>query len=459
MIKSFLTALFLLSTSYLVHAQTSWEKTYGTAAFEEAKSVRQTADGGYIIGGTNLVKVDQLGNEEWTQPHPCLFANPTSDNGYILINHNSLSIEFIKTDANGTIDWQTSFSGGIWANEGTYIEETNDGGFIVSGRFQSVTGSGMLLLKLDHQGNVLWQRTYSEITSAGFNYGLSAQQTSDNGFIITGYSYIDYYEPNKHRDIIVVKTDSSGNEQWRRFFGGINDDTGYFVKQANDGNYFIAGTTNSYGGGFGNNMYLLKLNAAGDSLWTKTYGGNFEESATGLWATNDGGCILSGSTNTFSVGGFDGYIVKTDANGNVDWTKTFGGFGTEVANSVQQTADAGYIVAGYTNSAGAGDFDMYLLKIDSLGNFQSTLAIEPHQISSNQPVVFPNPGLGVFSFRSEYVMYEINIKNLSGQQIYSAPVNATEVLVDLSQYPKGMYFYSIIGQDQTTKYNGKVVIE
>ena len=355
--------------SFESEAQNIFEKTYGTNLFEEAKSVRQTSDGGYIIGGTNLVKVDNFGVEEWTKPYPSVFANTTTSNEYILINSNSPNITFTKVDINGDILWQTNYSQGIWANHGNYIEQVDDGGYIVAGNYKDVAGSGMLLMKLNSVGNKLWQTTFSEPTSAGFCHGFSAKQTSDNGYIIVGYTYIDFYDSTRNKDVIIVKTDSSGIEQWRRYFGGAMDDFASSVKQDNQGNYLISATTNSFGVGSESNMYLIKLDSIGDSLWTRTYGGNWEETAEGLWTTNDGGCILVGQSNSFSNGDLNGYIVKTDINGDTLWTKKYGGIGIETINSVQQTFDNGYVMSGYTNSIGVGDFDMVLLKTDSIGNF------------------------------------------------------------------------------------------
>ena len=260
----FLLVLFATTSD----AQITFEKVYGGSLFEEAKSVKQTPDAGYIIAGTNLVKVDAYGTEEWSMPLASSYVNTSNNQGYILINSNSPTITFTKLDLNGSTLWQTNYSDGVWANHGRYIEQVEDGGYIVAGNYQSVTGSGMLLLKLDSLGNKLWQRTFSEATSAAFCHGFSTQQTNDKGYIIAGYTYIDYYTESRHKDVFIVKTDSLGNEQWRKYFGGEMDDVGSYVKQDALNNFFISATTHSYGLGAESNMYLIKLNSNGDSLWT-----------------------------------------------------------------------------------------------------------------------------------------------------------------------------------------------
>jgi hypothetical protein len=457
MIREICVFILVFSCIYVAEAQHTFEKTYGSTFSESAKSVRQTADGGYIIGGTNLVKVDSLGIEEWSKPLFADFANITSDNGYILID-NSNDIAFTKVDSIGNIMWQTVYSEGIWANDGRYIEQIEDGGYIVTGRFQSVTGSGMLLLKLNAQGNKIWRRTYSEPTSAGFNYGYSVQETADSGYIMTGVANINFYDSTRHKDVFIVKTDSFGIEQWRKFFGGIADDLGSFVREDNSGNYFISGTTNSYGIGAASNMYLIKVDSAGNTIWERTYGGNLEETATGLWATKDGGCIMTGRSNSFSaLGDFDGYVVKTNANGDTLWTKTYPKTGEEIIHSVEQTSDDGYIMAGSTNSIGAGDFDMWLLKTDTIGNLNIGTNTFGNITQTVKHTIFPNPNQGVFSIQSETKISSIVIFDIMGKRIYSEIINHNYATFDLSNQAKGLYFYQIrVGNDEEIQ-TGKII--
>lgn len=451
--------LAVLGYSATICAQVTFEKTYGGAFFEEGYSVRQTPDGGYILGGTNLVKVDDSGVEQWSKPIPSFFANPTSDGSYILVHNVGTHTYFTKADANGDTLWQKTFSAGLWANEGEYIEETQDGGYIVAGRLQDFSGSGMLLMKLNAQGGTVWRKTFSEISSAGFNYGFSAQETSDQGFVIAGYSYIDYYDSTRHKDITVVKTDSVGTQQWTKYFGGTDDDMANFVREASDGSYFVAGTTNSYGVGTESNMFLLKLDANGDSLWMQTYGGNFEDNTEELWITNDGGCIIAGSSNSFSSGDLDGYIVKVDSDGNTLWTRSYGGSGIDAFRSVQQTADNGYVIAGYTNSIGAGDYDMWLIKTDSLGEVQQTTAIENTANSHISCEAYPNPSNGIFSIKSDFPISELEILDVTGKTVYSSSVNAKQISIDLSQQPKGIYIYrALVGNANVVRF-GEVVFE
>ncbi|MFK7948575.1 MAG: T9SS type A sorting domain-containing protein [Saprospiraceae bacterium] len=452
------TLIVILITTYVAEAQITFEKTYGSSSTETAKSIRQTNDGGYIIGGTNLVKIDESGSEEWTQPNYSLFANPTSDDGYILINHNNTSAIFTKVAQDGTQLWQTYYSGGHWANEGKYIEEAEDG-YIVTGRYQSVTGSGMMLLKLDLQGNSVWRRAYTTATSAGFNYGFSTQQTNDKGYIIAGYSNVNFYDSTRHQDVFILKTDSLGTEQWRKFFGGNADDFGTFIRQDNDGNYWISGTSKSFSTNNNADMYLIKLDSNGTELWTKTYGGNADDEANALWITNDNGCIIVGKSNSFSNGDFDGYIVKTDTNGDTLWTKTYGGNGEEDFKSIQQITDDGYIIAGLTNSQGAGDFDMWLLKTDSLGKLASTSTIGQNPNDIINYSVYPNPNNGIFTIEANFNISTIEVFNALGKMVYSKDLNTSNTTINLSNQAKGVYFYRLKLYNESIIKSGKFIIK
>jgi hypothetical protein len=204
-------------------------------------------------------------------------------------------------------------------------------------------------------------------------------------------------------------------------------------------------------------MYLIKLDSNGDSLWTRTYGGELEETATGLWLTNDGGCIIVGKSNSLNNDDFNGYSVTTDGDGNILWTRSYGGTGVENINSVQQTSDNGYIMAGYTNSIGAGDFDMWLLKTDSLGN--SNLNIEINENSKSKIYAYPNPSTGIISINSELRMSKIEITNLIGETIYSKEISKNKIKLDLGREAKGIYFYQIYIGENNTFQSGKIVLQ
>jgi len=204
-----------------------------------------------------------------------------------------------------------------------------------------------------------WARTYG---GSHPDEGWSVQQTSDEGYIVAGHT--ESYGAGEW-DVYLIKTDSLGDTLWTRAYGGTDEDYGFAVQQTTDGGYIVAGRTYSYGAG-GCDIYLIKTDFLGDTLWTKTYGGAGYDLGHSIQQTTDGGYIVAGRTSSYGAGDYDFYLIKTNAAGDTLWTKTYGGTGSDYGYSVQQTADGGYIVAGYTY--GVGDEGVYLIKTDASGD-------------------------------------------------------------------------------------------
>jgi len=220
--------------------------------------------------------------------------------------------------------------------------------------------------------------------------GNSLIQTSDGGYAIAG---ITTSFGAGGADVYVVKLDAKGNLQWTRTIGGESDDIGQSLIQTSDGGYAIAGITESFGAG-NPNVYVVKLDAKGNLQWTKTIGGPHTEEGYSLIQTSDGGYAIAGSTFSFGAGQLDVYVVKLDAKGNLQWTKTIGGENEDLGSSLIQTSDGGYAIAGYTGSFGAGLFnaDVYVVKLDAKGNLQWTKTIGGPKSESGRSLIQTSDG-------------------------------------------------------------------
>ena len=308
-------------------------------------------------------------------------AQQTSDGGYVVAGYTNsygaggYNVWLVKTNASGDTVWTRTYGGSL-DDVGLSVQQTSDGGYIVTGWTNSF-GAGkydVWLIKTNASGDTLWTRTYG---GTGMDEGESVQQTSDGGYIVAGYT-------NSFGagigDVYLIKTNASGDTLWTRTYGGARDDWGYSVRQTSDGGYIVAGTTLSFGAG-GYDAYLIKTNPSGDTLWTRTFGGAGDDEGHSVQQTSDGGYVIAGSTNSFGAGGYDAYLIKTNASGGITWTKTYGGLSDDWSLSVLQNTDGGYTVAGLTASFGAGGYDVYLVRTSASGD---TLWTRTYGTSNNE---------------------------------------------------------------------------
>jgi hypothetical protein len=297
-------------------------------------------------------------------------------------------IFLIKTDENGNIVWTKTY-GGAGGDFSYFVQQTSDGGYIVAGGTNSFGAGGLdiFLIKTYADGNIIWAKTYR---GTGDDWARSVHQTSDGGYILAGAT--NSFGAGGY-DILLIKTDANGNIIWTKTYGGTNYEDAYFVQQTSDGGYIVAGVTNSFGVG---DIFLIKTDANGNIIWTKTYGGTNYDYAYSVQQTSDGGYIVAGYTSSFGAGDYDIFLIKTDANGNIIWTKTYRGTDDEQAYSVQQTFDGGYSVAGRTRSFGAGSWDAFLIKTDVNGNIGSCSIVQnasPTETTPSPTVTTPSPSV------------------------------------------------------------------
>ena len=359
-----------------------WNNTFGGAYQDTCYAVRQTLDDGYILIGETrlieggyhdllLVKTDGNGNEQWIKTfgggggdYGCA-VEQTSEGGYLLLGNTlsygpvNMNVWLIKTDASGNELWNKTLSFGEHTSDEAFsMQHTADNGYIILGVTMEGNDWDIWLIKINQDGIIQWDKTFDRTTGDG---GYSVEQTEDNGFIIVGYSHNT--EPFDN-DLWLIKTDANGNQQWNRIFGQSGYESGYSVKQTQDGGYIITGETSSYGSGSAD-LWLIKTNAIGYEEWNKTFGGTGNDRGRSVLQDTDSGYITCGYTHSFGAGNSDLWLIKTDTNGIELSNKTFGGTYWEHGECVQKTKDKGFIIAGSTDSYGNGEEDCWLIKIES----------------------------------------------------------------------------------------------
>jgi len=390
--------LFLLTFNLFSQTppDTLWTQTFGGSGDDKPYSLQQAADGGYIIAGTTtsygaggtdfwLIKTDENGNEEWNHAYGgsgwevANSVQQATDGGYIVVGW-APSVDghfdswLVKVDESGNEEWTQTY-GGTGSDLAYSVQQTVDEGYIIAG-ITSTYGAGYRdcwLIKTDEYGNEEWNQTYG---GSGDDEAYSVQQTADGGYIIAG-STSSFGAGGK--DFWLVKTDNYGNENWNQTYGGSDYDLAFSVQQTDDGGYIVAGFTSSYGAG-SRDFWLVKTDNYGNEDWNQTYGGSYSEIAWSVHQTIDGGYIAAGYTNSYGVGVTNFWLLKTDENGNENWAQTYGGIYSDVAMSVQQTTDEGFVVAGRTTSYGAGETDMLVIRLSAETDYEDdVVSIEPFQ--------------------------------------------------------------------------------
>ncbi len=290
-----------------------------------------------------------------------------SDGGYITAGYTvssgpgDASMQLIKTDLYGKQIWEAVI-GGKYTDYAFAVTTTTDGNYVAVGSTTSF-GSGqqdIYAVKIDNNGNKLWEKTYGGLQK---EEGWDIRQTNDGGFIITGMTNsfgATFF------DAFLLKIDTNGNEEWKKLYGGPSYDSGLCVRQTLDGGYAFLGQTHSFGEGSGD-FYLVKTDSNGNKEWSKTYGGTLTEEGRYFSLTDDGGFILIGKTESFGAGDEDIYVVKTDDKGILEWYKTFGGDKKDTGKSIEPTNDGGYIIASSSRSFNWANPNAWFIKIDKQG--------------------------------------------------------------------------------------------
>lgn len=388
--KKTITYLALMLSTFSIYAQDPnilWQRTIGGDRYDGVEEVRETPDGGYILGGASNSDISGEKTE-----------NSKGD----------FDMWIMKIDTNGEIEWQKTI-GGNAADDLHSIELTPDGGYIATGEsISNISGDktensrgsyDFWIVKLDASGNIEWDKTLGGTESEG----IPKIRVINDGYYICGYSTSNI-SGEKTEDAIgeedywLLRLDNSGNISWQKTIGGSGSDYIESISETTDGGCVIGGSSNSNISGsktensFGNYDYwVVKIDSSGNIEWDKTFGGTSGDKLHALIQTSDNGYLLAGESSSDisgnksedSKGFLDFWIVKLAINGIIEWQNTIGGELVDRANSVFQTSDGGYIIGGSSNSDMSGDKnengqgggDYWVVKLNNVGliEWQNTI--------------------------------------------------------------------------------------
>lgn len=478
-----ITLLFSFSIAVSIRAQgptIEWQRCLGGSGADWVGVAQQTSDGGFIMAGHSdshdgdvtgnqgssdfwVVKLDEVGVLQWqtsiggASTDRAYAVQQTSDGGYVVAGHRTIisngNFDFyvVKLSSVGAVQWQQTLDR-IGLDLGESIHQTSDGGYVVA---------GSLVLKLNGLGIVQWEQDIGGTAA-------SIKQTWDGGFIVAGNRI--FAGPPSDSDYLVVKLSSVGEVQWEEILGGSIGDWATDVQQTSDGGFIVAGYSASNDGDVTGNhgppgytdYWVVKLNSVGSILWQKCFGGSDQELATSVQQTSDGGFIVAGHSMsndgdvTGHKGSFDYWIIKISAAGILQWQQSLGGSGTDFAYSVQQTSDGGLIVGGYSFSIDGdvtgnhGEGDFWLVKLSSVTSIEGW--------SVGEISISPNPTGGILNIQMPRpIIGSIFVVDVLGREVLNRTISGATMAIDLSDEPTGLYFVTV--KNDHAAYTMKILLD
>ncbi len=434
-------------------AQITFEELYGTqgATMHFGFSVQQTLDGGYILAGGAQFDAT-IGSEMY----------------------------LVKVDESGAMEWERTF-GTLGLDRAYCVRQRIDGGYVLCGAFDSFGNDSLTIIRTDPAGDMLWERQYGG--SVGRNMAYSLVESLDGGIVVTGFR-----GANPVSDILVLKVDGDGDVLWTSVIDLGGEEYGNTIRLMSDGGYMIVADNGEYDPD--GDIHLLRLNADGDTLWTRTFDSGMHDTARGLWVNDDGGCIIAGgrdypSRDIFLLrtdeqgnelwrrshgdptrdelamdvqqlddGGFiicgrkedplfnddiTMHLFRTDADGYIMWERTWGQGIFSEAMSLDRTTDGGFVLLGHTldNLGGMAYGHMYLVKTDGAGYSMVAEQEAEHSLLS----VFPNPTSAMVSFTADNSIVErLQAFDAQGRSVLDRlGAGLSHGTIDLSGLESGSY--------------------
>jgi hypothetical protein len=440
---------------------TVWQKSFGGSQTDQAKSVRQTSDGGYIIAGLT-----------------------NSTDGQVIGNHGNYDYWVIKTNDTGGIEWKKCY-GGTGNDQASAIQQTTDGGYIVAGFSRSndgqVTGhhgmtslSDIWVVKLNDTGAIEWQ---TSLGGTDADVAASVIEAMDGSFTIAGFTLSHDGDITTYRgqnDFWLLNLSTAGVIRWQKTYGGSNADNAYSLIQTPDSGYIIAGSTRSSDGditgyrGLGD-VWIVKTDDTGALQWQQSLGGTGLDQAHSICRTLDSGYILTGITNSLDgdVSGLHGtstmqdyWVVKLSDTGALQWQKCLGGTNAEYGYDIVQTSDTGYVIAGMASSLDGDVTGMHTTNDFWVVKLKDTLSISLNANTTKSPVtdiitIVPNPVSDFFRVTGTSNMpAKISVYNTLGQLMTDS---LNDAFCSVSALQPGIYFVRVIGQQGEIIKQGKII--
>jgi len=460
-----LAMVFYISIASPQTPDTVWTRTYGSSDFEISSSVINTTDDNYMVTGCHytdelsygfLLKINQYGDTIWYKEYECLgpgyteSLTETEDGGFLVIGlkyypeTENKDVLLFKTNDLGDTVWSKSY-GGSQLNTPISIIPANDSGYIVIGETGNLADDmDIWLLRINDLGDTVWTKTFG---GDGVDLCYDIKSIADNGYILVGQ--IDTYSSNA-KDVYLIKFDNSCDTVWTKTYGSEGDESGMSIICLDDQGFLITGCTNSDPGGL-DDLYIIRVNGDGDSLYSKIYGGDEGEGASSILPINNNTFLISGVTSSYGLGGYDLYFLVINDNGDTISTATFGGAGWDYAYDAIKANNQSFITCGFSSSFGAGDYDVYLanISIDNIGIIHETHLSSSLYYALNQN--YPNPFNAATTITFNIITTEfvtLKLYDILGREIRTlhneiSPPGMHEILLNAAELTSGVYFYRL----------------
>ncbi|MCE3259722.1 MAG: lipoprotein [Bacteroidetes bacterium] len=378
-----------------------WAKTYGGAKPDYAYGMVETTDGNYFVTGYS----QSFGGGDY-------------------------DIYLIKFDPNGDKIFEKTF--GSWGNEeAREIIKTSDGNYVIVGTSNSFSSTqDMVLIKIDNSGTAIWTKTYG---GSDKEYGNSVKQCSDGGYIIGGQTFTW----GQNGDTYVVRTNATGDTLWTKYYGSpLSDEAGSILSNS-DGGFTFAIRDSTASNDI--DVRVINVNSTGTVNWNKNYGASLKDTPKTLCATSDGGYLVGAISRSFGWINPDMWLLKMNSAGDTTWSRHFGSSDHEHCHMAKQMTDGSYLAAGHARSWGPGQ-KVYFLKLNSSG----VVSVNEQFASTTEVNIYPNPSLNssVYFRLRDNQNSNVTICNSLGQRIYSGTIGNGE-MVDLSRHSAGIYLVTL----------------